>query len=43
VFVTVPRRVLRDAPRVDKHGNLDGASAAGHFGLAEPYLQSDRG
>jgi len=39
VFVTAPRRVLRDAPRVDKHGNFDRASAAGHFGLGEPYLQ----
>jgi hypothetical protein len=24
---------------VDKHGNFDRASAAGHSGLAEPYLQ----
>jgi len=39
VFVTVPRRVLSAAPRVDKHGNFDRASAAGHFGLAEPYPQ----
>jgi hypothetical protein len=39
VFVTVPRRVLSSAPRVDKHGNFDRASAAGHFGLGEPYLQ----
>lgn len=39
VFVTVPRRVLMDAPHVDKHGNFDQASAAGHFGLVESYLQ----
>lgn len=38
-FVTVPRRVLMDAPRVDKHGHFDQASAAAHFGLAEFYLQ----
>ena len=35
VVVTVPRRVLMDAPRVDGRGNFDRASAAGHFGLAE--------
>jgi hypothetical protein len=44
VFVTVPRRVLWDAPRVDKHSNFDRASAAWHFGLAEPLPPaSDRG
>jgi hypothetical protein len=39
VFVTVPRRVLRDAPRVDRHGSFDTQGAARHFGLAESYVQ----
>ncbi|HEY7604172.1 MAG TPA: hypothetical protein VH760_07910 [Gaiellaceae bacterium] len=38
-FVTVPRRVLMDAPSVDRKGNFDGAEAARHYGLAESYLQ----
>jgi len=38
-FVTVPRRVLMDAPKVDKQGKFDRAAAAAHFGLAESYLQ----
>jgi hypothetical protein len=38
-FVTVPKRVLLDAPKVDKSGNFDRAAAARHFGLAESYLQ----
>jgi hypothetical protein len=38
-FVTVPKRVLMDAPRVDKRGAFDVAAAARHFGLAESYLQ----
>jgi hypothetical protein len=38
-FVTVPRRILMDAPKVDKRGNFDRAAAARHFGLAESYLQ----
>ena len=42
-FVTVPRRVLTDAPRVDREGNFDRAEAAGHFGLAESYLQPPTG
>ena len=33
-FVTVPRRVLVDAPEVDKNGDFDRAQAARHFGLA---------
>jgi hypothetical protein len=32
-FVTVPRRVLRDAPHVDRHGNFDLEEAARHYGL----------
>lgn len=39
-FVTVPKRVLTDAPRVDKRGRFDRAAAARHFGLAESYAQS---
>jgi hypothetical protein len=38
-FVTVPRRVLMEAPAVDRDGNFDRAEAARHFGLAESYLQ----
>jgi hypothetical protein len=38
-FVTVPRRVLMDAPKVDRGGNFNRAEAARHFGLAESYLQ----
>jgi hypothetical protein len=34
VFVTVPRRVLRDAPEVDRRGGFDVAEAARRFGLA---------
>ena len=38
-FVTVPRRILMDAPRVAKDGEFDRAEAARHFGLAESDLQ----
>jgi len=38
-FVTVPRRILMDAPRVDKDGEFDRSAAARHFGLAESHLQ----
>jgi hypothetical protein len=38
-FVTVPRRILLDAPEADKRGNFNRAEAARHFGLAESYLQ----
>ena len=34
VFVTVPRRVLSDAPAVDRRGRFDVWRAARHFGLA---------
>ncbi len=37
-FVTVPRRILMDAPKADKHGEFDRSAAARHFGLAK-YLQ----
>ena len=37
-FVTVPRRILMDAPKVDKSGDFDRIEAARHYGLAEPYL-----
>ena len=39
VSVTVPRRILMDAPRVDKHGGFDRAEAARHYGLAESFRQ----
>ena len=38
-FVTVPRRILMDAPKADKNGEFDTSAAARHFGLAESYLQ----
>ena len=37
-FVTVPRRVLMDAPEVDRKGFFDRRAAAHHFGLAESYV-----
>jgi hypothetical protein len=37
VFVTVPRRVLQEAPKVDGKGRFDTEQAAWHFGLAEVY------
>jgi hypothetical protein len=39
VFVTVPRRLLQDAPAVDRRGRFDTGEAARHFGLAVSYLQ----
>jgi hypothetical protein len=36
-FVTVPRRILMDAPKVDKSGDFDRTEAARHYGLAESY------
>jgi hypothetical protein len=39
VFVTVPRRVLMDAPRVEGEGAFDQAEAARYFGLAESYVE----
>jgi hypothetical protein len=33
-FVTVPRRILTEAPKADKDGEFDPAVAARHFGLA---------
>jgi hypothetical protein len=39
VFVTVPMRVLRDAPKVDRRGRFDLHEAARHFGLAEAFAQ----
>jgi hypothetical protein len=41
VFVTVPRRVLRDAPEVDAKGHFDLHEAARHYGLAASYRQAD--
>jgi hypothetical protein len=38
-FVTVPKSLLMDAPKVDRRGNFDRAAAARHFGLAESCLQ----
>ena len=39
VFVTVPMRVLHDAPRVDRESRFDRNEAAWHYGLAETYAQ----
>ncbi len=43
VFVTVPRRVLDDAPKADRRSRFDAEEAARHFGLAESYLQRPSG
>jgi hypothetical protein len=37
-FVTVPRRVVMDAPEVDRKGFFDRRKAARHYGLAESYV-----
>ena len=37
-FVTVPRRVVMDAPEVDRKGFFDRRQAARHYGLAESYV-----
>lgn len=37
-FVTVPRRVVMDAPSVDRKGFFDRREAARHYGLAEAYV-----
>jgi hypothetical protein len=39
-FVTVPRRVLQDAPEVDRWGNFDLQKAAFHYGLVGTYEQN---
>jgi hypothetical protein len=39
VFVTVPMRVLHDAPKVDRQSRFDRGEAAWHYGLAEAYMQ----
>jgi hypothetical protein len=41
VFVTVPRRVLHDAPEVDGKGYFDLEEAAQHYGLAAAFEQFD--
>jgi hypothetical protein len=42
-FVTVPRRVLMDAPDVDRKGNFDHRKAAFHFGLADSFAELPSG
>ena len=42
-FVTVPRRVLMDAPEVDRKGFFDKREAASHYGLAESYIAPPAG
>jgi len=42
-FVTVPRRVLLDAPEVDRRGQFDHRRAAFHFGLAEDFAEPPAG
>jgi hypothetical protein len=39
VFVTVPMRVLHDAPKADRQSRFDRSEAAWHYGLAETYAQ----
>jgi hypothetical protein len=41
VFVTVPRRVLDDAPRTDRSGEFDLEETARHYGLAASYRQTE--
>jgi hypothetical protein len=41
VFVTVPRRVLQDAPEADGKGHFDLEEAARHYGLAAAFGQFD--
>ena len=41
-FVTVPRRVLQDAPEVDRWGNFDLQKAAFHFGLVGAFEHNGR-
>ena len=41
-FVTVPRRILQDAPEVDRRGNFDLQQAALHYGLAGAYEHNGR-
>jgi hypothetical protein len=36
VFVTVPRRLLKDAPKASRQGEFDRSEAARHFGLVRP-------
>jgi hypothetical protein len=42
-FVTVSRRVLQDAPGVDRRGNFDVRRAAIHYGLADACEQVREG
>ncbi len=42
-FVTVPRRVLREAPKVSRRGAFDRAATARHYGLAVRYEQPPDG
>ena len=42
-FVTVPRRVLMDAPEVDRKGDFDRSEAARHYGLAEAFADPPAG
>jgi hypothetical protein len=39
-FVTVPRRILREAPHVDRQGNFDLEEAARHYGLTAAHAQA---
>ena len=41
-FVTVPRRILQDAPGVDRRGNFDLRRAALHYGLADAAYEQVR-
>jgi len=41
-FVTVPRRVLQDAPEADRRGNFDLQEAALHYGLIGTFGHGGR-
>jgi hypothetical protein len=41
VVVTVPKKVLRDAPKVRRNGSFDVELAARHYGLASSFAQHE--
>jgi len=41
VVVTVPKSVVKDAPRVHRHGTFDVEQASRHYGLASSYVQDE--
>jgi len=41
VVVTVPKKVLHDAPRVHRNGTFDVDEASKHYGLASSFMQEE--